>query len=197
MWALVVRDRSAGRRALGGGTADECRRQSRRQGHARDHRPLSGRVGCIGPTRGRIAGRGQAHRASEARKEALEIANAAIAGGATVSCCYGARQRSTSAQSHAHDPACRQRHGPAPPAPRTAREKARSDREVAFDESGLNYLPCRFAFGDITCDEALQSVELFNRHVKPTITPAREDAGDSHALIASPAKWERPAHCAG
>jgi alkanesulfonate monooxygenase SsuD/methylene tetrahydromethanopterin reductase-like flavin-dependent oxidoreductase (luciferase family) len=48
--------------------------------------------------------------------------------------------------------------------------------QTSIDEGGLNYLLCRFAFGDITCDEALQSVQLFAQHVKPAITPAREDA---------------------
>jgi alkanesulfonate monooxygenase SsuD/methylene tetrahydromethanopterin reductase-like flavin-dependent oxidoreductase (luciferase family) len=48
--------------------------------------------------------------------------------------------------------------------------------QTSIDEGGLNYLLCRFAFGDITCDEALQSVELFTRHVQPAITPAPEDA---------------------
>jgi alkanesulfonate monooxygenase SsuD/methylene tetrahydromethanopterin reductase-like flavin-dependent oxidoreductase (luciferase family) len=48
--------------------------------------------------------------------------------------------------------------------------------QTSIDEGGLNYLLCRFAFGDITCDEALQSVELFTRHVRPAITPAPEDA---------------------
>ena len=45
-----------------------------------------------------------------------------------------------------------------------------------IDEGGLNYLLCRFAFGDITADEAIQSVELFARHVQPAIIDAREDA---------------------
>lgn len=51
-----------------------------------------------------------------------------------------------------------------------------SSVQTSIDEGGLNYLLCRFAFGDITCDEALQSVELFTRHVQPAITPAPEDA---------------------
>jgi alkanesulfonate monooxygenase SsuD/methylene tetrahydromethanopterin reductase-like flavin-dependent oxidoreductase (luciferase family) len=48
--------------------------------------------------------------------------------------------------------------------------------QTSIDEGGLNYLLCRFAFGDITADEALQSVELFSRHVQPAIPPAREVA---------------------
>ncbi len=48
-------------------------------------------------------------------------------------------------------------------------EHVREFLQTSIDEGGLNYLLCRFAFGDITCDEALQSVELFDRHVKPAI----------------------------
>jgi alkanesulfonate monooxygenase SsuD/methylene tetrahydromethanopterin reductase-like flavin-dependent oxidoreductase (luciferase family) len=48
--------------------------------------------------------------------------------------------------------------------------------QTSIDEGGLNYLLCRFAFGDITSEEALQSVRLFARHVRPAITPARADA---------------------
>jgi alkanesulfonate monooxygenase SsuD/methylene tetrahydromethanopterin reductase-like flavin-dependent oxidoreductase (luciferase family) len=54
-------------------------------------------------------------------------------------------------------------------------EQVRAFLQTSIDEGWLNYLLCRFAFGDITCDEVLQSVDLFDRHVKPAITPARED----------------------
>ncbi len=37
-------------------------------------------------------------------------------------------------------------------------------------EGGLNYLLCRFAFGDITGDQALHSVDLFVKHVMPDLT---------------------------
>lgn len=40
-------------------------------------------------------------------------------------------------------------------------------------EAGLNYLLCRFAFGDITGDEALNSVALFSRHVMPALQEIR------------------------
>ena len=43
-----------------------------------------------------------------------------------------------------------------------------------IDDAGLNYLLCRFAFGDITGDEALNSIELFTRHVMPDITAHQE-----------------------
>jgi alkanesulfonate monooxygenase SsuD/methylene tetrahydromethanopterin reductase-like flavin-dependent oxidoreductase (luciferase family) len=55
-------------------------------------------------------------------------------------------------------------------------DTVRAFLQTSIDEGGLNYLLCRFAFGDITCDEATQSVRLFARHVKPAITPARKDA---------------------
>jgi hypothetical protein len=35
-------------------------------------------------------------------------------------------------------------------------------------------LLCRFAFGDITGDEALNSIDLFTRHVMPDITAHQE-----------------------
>ena len=44
----------------------------------------------------------------------------------------------------------------------------------AVDEGGLNYLLCRFAFGDITGDEALNSVDLFTRRVMADITAHQE-----------------------
>jgi hypothetical protein len=34
-------------------------------------------------------------------------------------------------------------------------------------DAGINYLLCRFAFGDVTHDEALQSTRLFARGVMP------------------------------
>ena len=36
-----------------------------------------------------------------------------------------------------------------------------------IEQSGVNYLLCRFAFGDIARDEALQSIRLFAREVMP------------------------------
>jgi alkanesulfonate monooxygenase SsuD/methylene tetrahydromethanopterin reductase-like flavin-dependent oxidoreductase (luciferase family) len=54
-------------------------------------------------------------------------------------------------------------------------ESVREFLQTSIDEGGLNYLLCRFAFGDITADEALQSVRLFASQVKPAITPAYED----------------------
>src|SRR5205085_9001409 len=41
--------------------------------------------------------------------------------------------------------------------------------QAQVDESGVNYIACRFAFGDITFDEARRSVELFAEQVKPRL----------------------------
>jgi alkanesulfonate monooxygenase SsuD/methylene tetrahydromethanopterin reductase-like flavin-dependent oxidoreductase (luciferase family) len=42
-----------------------------------------------------------------------------------------------------------------------------------LDDGGLNYLLCRFAFGDIETDAALSSLDLFTRKVKPHLREAR------------------------
>jgi alkanesulfonate monooxygenase SsuD/methylene tetrahydromethanopterin reductase-like flavin-dependent oxidoreductase (luciferase family) len=55
-------------------------------------------------------------------------------------------------------------------------EKVREFLQRSIDEAGLNYLLCRFAFGDIQVDEALHSLDLFSRHVMPHLTEARETA---------------------
>ena len=41
--------------------------------------------------------------------------------------------------------------------------------QAQADESGVNYIACRFAFGDITFDEARRSIELFAEHVRPRL----------------------------
>jgi alkanesulfonate monooxygenase SsuD/methylene tetrahydromethanopterin reductase-like flavin-dependent oxidoreductase (luciferase family) len=48
-------------------------------------------------------------------------------------------------------------------------DKVREALLRTADEGGLNYLLCRFAFGDITGDEALNSINLFARHVMPDL----------------------------
>lgn len=48
-------------------------------------------------------------------------------------------------------------------------DKVRDALLTMAEEGGLNYLLCRFAFGDITGDEALNSVGLFARHVMPDL----------------------------
>jgi alkanesulfonate monooxygenase SsuD/methylene tetrahydromethanopterin reductase-like flavin-dependent oxidoreductase (luciferase family) len=42
-----------------------------------------------------------------------------------------------------------------------------------IDDGGLNYLLCRFAFGDIEADAVLNSLDLFTRKVKPHLREAR------------------------
>jgi alkanesulfonate monooxygenase SsuD/methylene tetrahydromethanopterin reductase-like flavin-dependent oxidoreductase (luciferase family) len=51
-----------------------------------------------------------------------------------------------------------------------AQVRDRVVRDIA--ESGVNYFLCRFAFGDMTREEGLRSVELFAREVMPAVTPA-------------------------
>ena len=46
-------------------------------------------------------------------------------------------------------------------------DKVTSFLKRTVDAAGLNYLLCRFAFGDIAVDESLHSVELFAKHVMP------------------------------
>ena len=36
--------------------------------------------------------------------------------------------------------------------------------------AGINYLVCRFAFGDLTFDESRRSVELFTEQVRPNLS---------------------------
>ncbi len=45
--------------------------------------------------------------------------------------------------------------------------KVRDALRRMIDESGVNYILCRFAFGDLARDEALQSVRLFTSEVMP------------------------------
>jgi alkanesulfonate monooxygenase SsuD/methylene tetrahydromethanopterin reductase-like flavin-dependent oxidoreductase (luciferase family) len=51
-----------------------------------------------------------------------------------------------------------------------SRVRDRVIRDAA--ESGVNYFLCRFAFGDMTGEEPLRSVELFAREVMPALAPA-------------------------
>jgi hypothetical protein len=39
-----------------------------------------------------------------------------------------------------------------------------------------NYLVCRFAFGDLTLQESMRSLDLFTRHVAPALREARHTA---------------------
>ena len=56
--------------------------------------------------------------------------------------------------------------------PRTVLEKL----QAQLEESGVNYLGCRFAFGDLSLAESLRSVELFTRHVRPALQAKRAAA---------------------
>jgi alkanesulfonate monooxygenase SsuD/methylene tetrahydromethanopterin reductase-like flavin-dependent oxidoreductase (luciferase family) len=51
-------------------------------------------------------------------------------------------------------------------------DKVRDFLRKTIGDAGLNYLLCRFAFGDITGEEALHSIDLFTRHVMPDLTEA-------------------------
>ena len=52
-------------------------------------------------------------------------------------------------------------------------DKVHAYLQRTIDEGGLNYLLCRFAFGDMDHDAVLQSIDLFARHVKPELQEAR------------------------
>ena len=51
-------------------------------------------------------------------------------------------------------------------------EKVRHHLQSSIDEAGLNYMLCRFAFGDMARDASLYSLDLFTRHVMPDLRPA-------------------------
>ena len=55
-------------------------------------------------------------------------------------------------------------------------DKVRDFLQQTIDDGGLNYLLCRFAFGDITGEEALHSIDLFTRRVMADIRPCPLDA---------------------
>lgn len=61
--------------------------------------------------------------------------------------------------------------------PSTVRERMRHDDYV----SGINYSICRFAYGDLSYDEAARSVRLFSREVMPALE-SRYGARDQAAL---------------
>ena len=48
-------------------------------------------------------------------------------------------------------------------------DKVATTLRKTIGDAGLNYLLCRFAFGDVTHDEALQSTQLFARDVMPQL----------------------------
>ena len=55
-------------------------------------------------------------------------------------------------------------------------DKVRDFLQREIDAGGLNYLLCRFAFGDIAADEALHSLDLFTRRVMSDLHEAHVEA---------------------
>ena len=49
----------------------------------------------------------------------------------------------------------------------------RDQLQAQIDESGANYVACRFAFGDLTFEESRRSVELFAEQVMPRLRAQR------------------------
>jgi len=50
--------------------------------------------------------------------------------------------------------------------------------QAQVDESGVNYIACRFAFGDLTFAEARRSVDLFAEHVMPRLRAKQRVAAE-------------------
>jgi hypothetical protein len=48
-------------------------------------------------------------------------------------------------------------------------ETVRKFLQAQLDESAANYLVGQFAFGDLSLDESLRTVELFKKEVMPTL----------------------------
>ena len=48
-------------------------------------------------------------------------------------------------------------------------QSVRDQLQAQIDESGVNYVACRFAFGDLTFEETRRSVELFAEQVMPRL----------------------------
>lgn len=46
-----------------------------------------------------------------------------------------------------------------------------------LEESGSNYLVCRFSFGNLTLKESLRSLDLFSRHVSPALLERASQVG--------------------
>ena len=67
-------------------------------------------------------------------------------------------------------------------------ETVARELELQLQESGANYLVCRFAFGDLTSEEMMQSVNLFASEVMPALTavpaPAATPAGPNDLSLA-------------
>ena len=52
-------------------------------------------------------------------------------------------------------------------------DKVRDHLQRSIDGAGLNYMLCRFAFGDMTRDASLYSLDLFTSRVMADLTPAK------------------------
>jgi len=50
--------------------------------------------------------------------------------------------------------------------------------QAQIDESGVNYIACRFAFGNITFDEASRSIALFAEQVMPKLRAKQRIAAE-------------------
>jgi alkanesulfonate monooxygenase SsuD/methylene tetrahydromethanopterin reductase-like flavin-dependent oxidoreductase (luciferase family) len=50
--------------------------------------------------------------------------------------------------------------------------------QAQIDESGVNYVACRFAFGDLTFEETRRSVELFAAEVMPRLQARQSVAAE-------------------
>jgi alkanesulfonate monooxygenase SsuD/methylene tetrahydromethanopterin reductase-like flavin-dependent oxidoreductase (luciferase family) len=55
-------------------------------------------------------------------------------------------------------------------------DKVRDFLQTSIDEGGLNYVLCRFAFGDMQRDACLNSIDLFTRRVMADLRPAKGTA---------------------
>jgi alkanesulfonate monooxygenase SsuD/methylene tetrahydromethanopterin reductase-like flavin-dependent oxidoreductase (luciferase family) len=55
--------------------------------------------------------------------------------------------------------------------------------QAQVEETGVNYLGCRFAFGDLSLAESMRSVELFAERVMPHLQPARRVAAESSSKL--------------
>ena len=52
-------------------------------------------------------------------------------------------------------------------------DKVRDHLQNSIDDAGLNYMLCRFAFGDMKRDACLNSIEMFTNRVMPDLRPAK------------------------
>ena len=91
-------------------------------------------------------------------------------GGGTWSCCGSNKE----CRSPCRGP-CRRNSTLAAQRPRSFAGTPAGTREYIAEqaeEGGVNYVVCDLAFGDITLDEAMRSVELFAKEVMPAFAEA-------------------------